>query len=419
MSGWRGSNFRRLLAQSMVAEVVVVLGSTATLSIVSRTRTPVDFGLYAVTFRTVGLLQAPLLIGLGVTLPRILPLMDDEQERSQVITAAVTIVAAIGLTLATFSLLISGPLARVIFGSPIRTSELWALTLLLTGSLIHGLAYASSKGRLNFRTANVVLAVNAGLIPLFAAMATRGVVSLITCIAAGWVLFSLGSLKHQLVRPRDLRRRIGMLISLGWRRIPGEFALFGLTAAPPLVVLHQVGLVEAGQVSLAMTLLALAGTAAAPFSAVVLPHVSSWRGTGEGRRIATLVRRVVIVAAFTVPLTALGQLAAGFVVPFVFGSLGQSSVPDVRLVLLAVPAYTTYVLLRSVIDGLTHKATTMTLACVAFAVFVVGAVGFDQVLGSETTAILLAAVLAFWVLALLMLGTVRRLVVDMQAQILT
>jgi O-antigen/teichoic acid export membrane protein len=168
-----------------------------------------------------------------------------------------------------------------------------------------------------------------------------------------------------------------------------------------------------------MTSLTLAGTAPAPFSATVLPHVSIWRGTVEEHRIATLVRQVIIVAAFTVPLTALGQLAAGFVVPFVFGSLGQSSVPDVRLVLFAVPAYTAYVLLRSVIDGLTHKATTMTMACVAFAVFVVGAAGFDQVLESETTAILLAAVLAFWVLALLILGTVRRLVVDMEAQILT
>jgi O-antigen/teichoic acid export membrane protein len=419
MSGSQGTGFRRLLAQSMVAEIVVVLGSTATLSIVSRTRTPVDFGLYSVTLRTVGLFQAPLLVGLGVSLPRILPVTDDEQERSQIITAAVTIVAAISLTLAICSLLIGDPLARAVFGSPTRTSELWALVLLLSGSLIHGIAYASSRGRLNFRTANVVLAVNLGLIPLVAALITRGVVPLIACIAAGWLLFSLGSLARQLVRPRGLLRRIRMLISLGWRRVPGEFALFGLTAAPPLIVLHQAGVVEAGRVSLAMTLLTVAGTAVTPFSAVVLPHVSSWRGTVEQHRIAALVRRVVLVAALTVPLTALAELTAGFVVPFVFGPEARNAVPAVRLVLCAVPAYTTYVLLRSLIDGSTDKATTMHLACVAFAVFMVGAAGLSQAIRSETTAILLAAVLALWVLALLMLEAIRRLVVDMKLQNLT
>src|SRR5664280_1885676 len=172
MSGTQGTGFRRLLAQSMVAEVVVVLGATTTLSIVSRTRTPVEFGLYAVTLRTVGLLQAALLIGLGVNLPRILPVTDDEQERSQIITASVIIAAAVGLALAISALLLGNPLARAVFGSSTRTAELWALVLLLSGSLIHGLAYASSKGRLNFRRANVVLAVNLGLIPLFFALTT-------------------------------------------------------------------------------------------------------------------------------------------------------------------------------------------------------------------------------------------------------
>lgn len=419
MSAMQGTGLRRLLAQSMFAEIVVVLGATAALSIISRTRTPVDFGLYAVTLRTVGLFQAPLLVGMGVSLPRILPVTDDKQERSQIITAAVILVAAIGLTLAICSVLISDQLARAVFGSPTRTSELWALLLLMSGSLIHGLAYASSRGRLKFRTANVVLAVNLGVIPLVSALATRGVVPLIACIATGWLLVSLGSLTHQLVRPRGLLRRVRMLISLGWRRVPGEFALFGLTAAPPLLVLHRAGVVEAGRVSLAMTLLTLAGTAVAPFSAVVLPHVSSWLGTVEQHRIAALVRRAVLVAALTIPLTALAQMAAGFVVPVVFGPEARNSVPAVRLVLCAAPAYMTYVLLRSLIDGSTDKATTMNLASVAFAVFVVGAAGLDQVIGSETTAILLAAVLALWVLALLMLNAVRRLVIDMKAQIST
>jgi hypothetical protein len=251
MSGWEAAFGGCLPNPWLVAEVVVVHGATATLSIVSRTGKPVDFGLYTITFRTVGLLQAPRLIGLGVTLPHILPVTGDEQERSQIITAAVTIVAAIRLTLATFSLLISGPLACVIFGSPIRTSEFWALTLLLTGSLIHGLAYASSKGRLNFRTANVVLAVNLGLIPpvlgdgdprcrFTGHMHCSGLGPLLTWFIEASVGASAGS-------PASHRR--AHLTRL--RRIPGEFALFRLTAAPLLLVLHRVGLVETGQVSLA------------------------------------------------------------------------------------------------------------------------------------------------------------------------
>ncbi len=415
----QGTSLRRLLAQSTVAEVVVVLGAAAALSIVSRTRTPVEFGLYAVTLRTVGLFQAPLLVGLGVSLPRILPVTSDERERSQSITAAVTIVATIGLTLALCSVLMGDLLVRTIFGSSAGKPELWALVLLLSGSLIHGVAYASSRGRLNFRTANIVLAVNLGLIPLASALITRGVVPLIACTGTGWLLVSLGSLRGQLVRPRALRQRVRMLISMGWRRVPGEFALFGLTAVPPLLVLHQTGVVEAGRVSLAMSVLTLAGTASAPFSAVILPHVSAWHGTAEQHRIGTLVRRVVLVVALTVPLTLIAQLAASFVVPFVFGPEARNAVPAVQLVLCAVPAYTTYVLLRSLIDGSTDRATTMNLACVAFAVFVVVAAGLEQVIGSDTTAVLLAAVFALWVLAILMLGVVRRLVMDMKVQIST
>lgn len=405
-----GGVFRRDLVTSMAAEVAAVAGAALALAVVTRTRTPFDFGLYSVAMRSVSLFLAPLLIGMGVTLPRILPLITEEGERRRYLMAALAIVALVGLTLVIVLLTSHRYVSLAIFGDPSRTPETVAVVAVLLGGLIYGVVYGYLRGGLLFTQANLLSALNLGAVPLVAALTTHGVAPLLLVTSVGWAIFALLFGARHMTWPAGLGGHIRELLVVGVRRVPGEFALFGLVAVPPLIVLHVQGVTAAGHASLALSMFTIAGTSVAPFSAVLLPHASKWLGEGDSARVASFVKRgLITLISVAAVCVALVELFASWLVPVVFGQASQPVVPAVRLIFLAAPAYAVFILFRSVIDGATARATTMNLTLVCFAIFALVMFGSSLVVRLTLLYVLGVTVVTMWLLATMVMVYVQRL----------
>lgn len=406
--------FVHSLALTACAEAGAILGAVVALAVVSRTRSPFDFGLYTVSLRVIALFHAPLLIGLGVTLPRLMARGREDRERADLLVGALAILAVVSACVLSATVVARSWLAGVVYGTAEQDRLIVAVAAMTCASALHGIVYAYMRGLLAFGRANLLSAVNLGVAPLIAALTTSGVMALVLTVSSIWTITSVVASASYLRAPRRLPATSARLVRLGWRRVPGEFALFGLVAVPPLLTRHYEGVVVAGQVSLAMTLLTLAGTAAAPFSFVLLPHVSGWLDRGEQQKLERLMRRTLLtLALLLIPGLVLVELALPLAVPAVFGESAASAVPIVRVLLLAAPAYVTYVTLRSLIDGSSEKATTMTYALIAFAAFVLTAYVLRLLLAEGLASLLVATVVGLWVLAVLVLHATWRMLQEM------
>lgn len=409
------SSIAHALATSALADVVVVLGATAALSVMTHSRSPEDFGAYAVSLRVLSLLQAPLLLGLGITLPRVLPSLASRRDRSETLLAALFVISVVTGLLITVALLVGGPIGTWLFDGAEYSGLIVPLALLIGASLLQATAYAFLRGNMRFTLANTLTALCLGVVPLAAALKTSGVTQYLLTLAICWSALSFAVVIPEFVRPSRLLDRAYALVRVGIIRVPGEFALFGLTAVPPLAVSATEGVTEAGQVSLAMSILVLAGTAVHSFSAVLLPHVSQWIEFGDYARLRMTVRRAVGAILFVfIPAVVVGELMAPWIMPIVFGETGAAAVPAVQAMLIAAPAFATFMILRSVIDGSTAKATTMNFAIVAFLSFcvvwpILSAIGFPP-----QKAILASTIVAWWLLAVLVLASIRNLLRRLQ-----
>jgi O-antigen/teichoic acid export membrane protein len=156
------------------------------------------------------------------------------------------------------------------------------------------------------------------------------------------------------------------------RRVPGEIALFGLFAIPPILVAHRVGISAAGYLAFALSLVTLAGSVFGPISLILLPVASELVTGGDLARIRRHVQRLVPAAlAVGVGLTALVEVFADVGVRLYLGSDFRPAIGIVRAVALGIPGYVVFVSTRSVLDAVHHKAVSLRYAIIAFISFLI------------------------------------------------
>lgn len=408
----RGVRFA--VGTAVFADAVVAIGTVATLAVVARTFTVDDFGLYTVSMRIVGLLQAPLLIGIGITLPRRLPATATHQHARTLITSAFGVILAACFLEIAVGFAFSRQLANLVLGSTTYSGELRGASIAVAGSLIHAFAFAVLRGSLRFTAASTLLGTNIGVVPVVFAVASDTTTQLLVSIGLSWILLSTASIRSYLAFPSTSVHTIRSLIRMGWTRIPGDFALFALPALPPIYVLHASGPDAAGHVSLAVSMVTLTGALFTPLSAVLTPQLSSWQTDDQTTQVLSVFRRMRVLIAATLLLPVGGWILAPVVIPLVFGDAVLNAVPLIQLSLLGAPGYAAYVLIRSFLDGLSDNPVTSYLALFGLCVAIAMLTASRQLPVSASQAAIIALLTGFWTLGSLTYVFARRNLVEME-----
>jgi len=274
-------------------------------------------------------------------------------------------VAAVAIVLATLSLaalvlfVLRAQFATLLFGSPRYVALLGGLFAAVVGAVLHGVAYGIFRGQFDIRRANIVQALNAGLMPLLVLSSSGlSVVSATHWIGGLWTLLAAVQLVIGLrqatgpVSPAAVGIAARELLAYGLPRVPGEFALSALFTIPVSMLARRAGIAAAGQLGFAISLVMLIATAFAPLGVFVLPSVT----TRVARRDVTHLRRdvfgmlMVCVAGAAAGIGIL-ELAAPVVVLYGLGRDFAAAIPVIRFVLMAALPYVCYVVLRNVLDA--------------------------------------------------------------------
>lgn len=338
------------------------------------------FAQYAVARRAVNLLAPAMMLGLGIALPRAIALANTRGvgEGRALFRSAFICVSAAGLALVAAARFGPANLAGLLFGDRLQAPLAMPLAAFLVSLTWHGTLWSYYRGCFRFRDACLLDVCNLAMIPV-AVYWTVGrstpLLLLWTGIASSSVSFVLSltySRGHAAI-PHGWYRRARSLLSVGLPRVPGDFALGGLLALPSLAATHICGLVDAGSLAFGSTMTALAGTAVAPFSTILLPQSALMIGEG---RVIELSRHVLRVAGVVAGIVAAGVAVGCLLMPrLVTLFLGQeywNAVPVLRVLALATVPYVVYCLLRSTIDAAFREPINARNCYMALAVLLIG-----------------------------------------------
>ena len=331
------------------------------------------FAEYAIGRRALQVLAFPVLMGVGVAIPRYVAAdLSPTADRARVLLGAGLMIVLPVMAFAAIALIVAGDrFQSLLFGPESGASMTFPVTLGVAGLCLHVLAYAYFRGLMRWRSTAVLQVVGVGLVPIVALLGARGTPErAVLLTGVGWIAVSgavlLGVLRGGHMSPAELRPAVTQLLRFGVPRVPGELALFALFAVPVFLVANTQGLAAAGYLSLGLSVLSLATSMYSSLGVVLLPYVSRLAAAGNERGAQSVVARTL---AGGVMLAAVVALVSVPLVPYAtqryLGGGFLEAVETVRVLLWATVPYVVYAILRNPLDALRawpHNSVNLVLA---------------------------------------------------------
>jgi len=249
---------------------------------------------------------------------------------------------------------------------------------LMVGYSLHTVLYAFYRGQNRMGQANALQLVIVALGPLLVALgfAQTGRADLIIWLQAvltGCTVFLVGAHLFRAVvrsgRQLALSASLRQLMHYGLPRVPGGFALAGLFAIGPFLAPYFGSLKDAGYLTTGQSVLPLMQGGMVAFGLVALPRLAKMATDGQVEAITRTIRSVIaLVLHIGLFLTLQGVLWADEVVMVLLGPQYQEAIPIMRVVLVSLVPYLSYVMLRSVVDAVDDRAINTMNLFIALAV---------------------------------------------------
>jgi O-antigen/teichoic acid export membrane protein len=354
------------VALTVAAEAAVMVSSLLLTALVSRWMGAHPLAEYLLLRRVLSWSVAATLLGLATGLPRYVAHSAGsmEGEEPAYFLAALVCMIPTAIAAAAVMILNRAVFAYWLFGDAQESGLVVALALLLFGFSIHRGVYGYYRGLLDMVRANLLEVTNSAILPLAVVVLLArsrtvpfmmGLTGVVMAMAAAlFALPVLGQLRWSALS--SLARRCRKLLAYGVPRVPGEFGAAAITALGPMLAVHFIRLTKVSPLLLGLNILLVIGYAAGPLGTVLLSKVSMMLGRNE--RAAVQARlRLLLAGVVEVSVFACFQLAvfADVVVRVWVGPGFADQMDVVRLVLLAVPPYLFFMVLRSTIDAATVK----------------------------------------------------------------
>jgi O-antigen/teichoic acid export membrane protein len=339
-----------------------------------------SFSEYAVARRTISLLYPPILLGLGVALPRYAGHangVSNPQRSLRYYGAALRSVALTAFLATVLLNLFKRSVAYLFFGGKDYTDLVFPLTLVIFGLTLHSLVYSYFRGNLLMKQANCIQLINLGFVPLasFSLFRTslRQVLMSLGLLTIGTAIVGLFFTPWREIA-RKTSHEMKELLRYGLQRVPGDFAHMALLALPVTFAAHLSGVREAGNLAFGISFLSIIVAFLTPIGLILLPKASGMLAAGEREELRKHVSMLVRVS-----LVISGATAAGFILlakPMIKLYLGPGYMDIawvIRILVLGAVPYGLFLVLRNVIDAAHENAITTLILAAGFLIFCTGA----------------------------------------------
>jgi O-antigen/teichoic acid export membrane protein/O-antigen ligase len=399
-------------ATTFFAEGVVIISYLLAFKLIAAYSGTEGFGEYSLSRRTLSLLMPLAVLGADLGIARYVAYAEEEKSgKSSGYAGAALIVLAAGVGAVSVVLLAASAFwGHVFFGSANYAYLVFALPPLLAGGGLHSVAYGYLRGLHRIQAANVVMAINMGLLPLGAILLLHErVLWILYAMGIGWIVVSGLVLFRLPIQFAGIKGRLREMTRFGVPRMPGDFVSLLLFAMPGILVAQAADIRVAGIVAFGVAAVSMIGSSLTPVSFLLLPAAARLLAAGKVRQLRSEVVEVVgLTLAGTLVVVVLLEVFAEPIVSFYLGPSFSGGVDILRLTLIGALPWAAYVTLRSVIDAQHVRPINARNLAISFAFALVLAFAFRRV-ADPTTGAVLAFVLALWLLAGLTMLEVNRI----------
>jgi O-antigen/teichoic acid export membrane protein len=407
----------RLYVITFLAEILVIAALAACYRLAGVQWGDDGFSQYVLLRRTLAFALPVMTLGLEIGVPfHIAASRERPAERRAAILRASAAVLATTLGIAALVLLaFPGPVALLLFGDRATAPLVAPLAWLMVGFGCYTLVYAYERGTLRIARASALYVLCFALLPpasvlLFddsAALSLErlGQGVLLVCLPlAAWAL-----LQGPATPRHELREAGEQVLRYSLPRMLQALALMAIFALPALATAHLGGVVDAGRIAFAVSLVGMAGSAFSPIGVVMLPHAADRLAAGEHRQLREQFRRVELLAlAGGVSFAVVVALWAGPIARFFSGGASPALVLALRLAALGGLPYAYYIAARALIDaGIPRGVNARNAGAALLALLAVGGVLALALRWDPLVATSIAFTLACGVLGVLTFRAVR------------
>ena len=340
------------------------------------------FSGYALSRRTISLIQPALLMGLGVGIPRYIAYgcaKPDQKNPDAYFISALFILVPVFFIFFIFFNLFNGTFSYIFFGSSDYSYLILPITCMIIGQIFHASCYSYFRGRLMMMRANLLQAINMGIIPpatfflfgksLSTVLAVTGIVWIIISSLA----FLFMPIKLGACNPRKLVPYAKEIMGYSIMRVPGDFALSALLALPAILTAHMTGVREAGFVAFGTVVFNMGGYFFAPISTILLPKASHMIARANYEGLKYDLKRMLMSA---ICLTTLGvvilEIFTSQLIEIYLKKNFFETIMIVRVFAIGIVPYVVYIVLRSIIDANYVKPINVINMIVSLLFFITG-----------------------------------------------
>lgn len=392
----------RHLSSITFAMGLIALSNFAIMKIVAERFGPDPFGEFMLVKRNAAWLQGPLLLGIGVALPRFLAIAKEKRDShsgATIVLGMNLLVLAISMVPLLFALSLPGreAIASLLFGSsayasliiPLVTYNLTLILSLTIATYLQGISSLSQFSAFN--------SVNMAVVPLtvVAVFKTTDVRTLFFALSAACSILPLSLMSVWFFRNvhnikwKKMFSITKPVLLYGCSRMPGDLALGWLMALPALVTVHLTSIRWGGATSFGLSLLQLGGTLFSPLGVLFLPKMSILTTRGAKDDILRLCQKSLILTFVLATVLTLALLVAiNWVIYYGLGNdffFGKGAIVSV---LFASLPYSLYVVMRGILDGLAVRAFNTENVFYGLIAFCVLGLGLPFALGMKDHAVI-------------------------------
>lgn len=319
----------------------------------------VNSEIFAVYKKTSSLLLVVFIAGMGVAIPKFV--LENDKEKSLLFFLIGFLFSIFITTIALFLFLVYPEyFGQILIGKDLLFKDILCLFSMIFSGIINGTIYSYFRGIYVINKANLLIIVisliQISLVIFFKDIYTYIVVSAsIIALVSLFFLFSYTNFFSQIKRIKiNEFLKFKKIMSYGLLRVPGDFALEGLTSLPVILTTSALGIMMGGQMAYAMTVFGLILAVMSPINFIMLPKVSiAMNIEKDFEKAQKIIKQSAIII---LPLIMVTCIVLFFLADFISSYVFHSNEPlilskYIRFICFAVLPYSVYSLLRSVIDA--------------------------------------------------------------------
>lgn len=369
-------------------QITVMLCSFAINKLLATRLSIDDFGQYNVIKRSVQVLSFVMLAGVGIALPRYIPLYRNSQPPQRILPLLqAALIYIIGVSAVVFlgCMLFSKQMQDIIIGQSDNPRLLFLAMGYAFSLAMVQYVYAYYRGTGNFKRYNgtqlfTQLSIVIPLILLPALTVTKVYTAWLSIVAVLVVCYLSRELWKQRARlttddptGMPLRSHLKTIVTYASGRLVADFFYFSLAAFPLIFISNALGLQQTAYYSVGITFVTMVTPLFSIMGIILLPYVSESIAKHELQRANQVISRLALlyfVAA--VAITAFLYAFTGFMTSLLFAE-GYTVTTDLtRIMILAIFPQTIYLLYRNPIDAISVVPYNTLILGICLTVIIIG-----------------------------------------------